>query len=92
MNKAALARAVGRARGRSSGGRRSEGRRTSTRANPVEVQRFLEGVGYPVRKRELVEQAKNRRAKREVRDTLDRLPDRQFGSPTEVSKAIGRLR
>jgi hypothetical protein len=47
MNKEQLARAV-----RGSGGRAS-----TARANPIEVQKFLEGVGYPVRKADLVRAA-----------------------------------
>ena len=85
MDKAQLARAVNRRRGRSTRGR------SPAKANPVEVQAFLEGVGYPVGKRKLLRDAESQGASREVRATLRRLPERQFGSPTEVSRAIGRL-
>ena len=87
MNKAELARAVGRRRGQS-------GRSKSTpsrQATPVEVQAFLEGVGYPTGKRQLMREAEHQRASRSVRTTLRQLPDRQFKSPTDVSKAVGRL-
>jgi hypothetical protein len=86
MDKSQLARAVGRRRGQTSGGRRSTGK-----ANPVSVQAFLDGVGYPTRKRDLVREAESQGAGREVRSTLRRLPDKTFDSPTEVSEAIGRL-
>jgi hypothetical protein len=83
MSKEQLKRAVGRRRGRSES--------TREKANPVEVQKFLEGVGYPTGKRKLVEEAESQGASRRVRATLERLPDeRRFGSPAEVSKAIGR--
>ena len=85
MSKAELARSVGRRRG-SSGAQRSR-----AKANPVEVQAFLEGVGYPTRKRELLREAENQGARSEVRATLRRLPDKQFESPTDVSEAIGAL-
>jgi hypothetical protein len=86
MSKAQLARAVGSRRG----GSGSRGR-TRAKANPVEVQAFLEGVGYPTRKRELLREAESQGARREVRATLRRLPDKRFQSPTDVSEAIGRL-
>jgi hypothetical protein len=86
MSKAQLARAVGRRRGRAST------RASSARANPVAVQKFLEGVGYPARRGELVKEAKRKGASAEVRKTLERLPDKRFRTPTEVSKAIGSLR
>jgi len=86
MSKAQLARAVDRHRGRGSKAQ------PSAKANPVQVQRFLEGVGYPARTRELVQEAKKQRASSEVRKTLDRLPEKRFKTPTEVSEAIGKLR
>ena len=85
MNKAELARAVNRRRGQSS--RRS----SAPKATPVEVQAFLEGVGYPAGKRQLLREAESQRASRDVRATLKRLPEKRFKSPTEVSKAIGKL-
>jgi hypothetical protein len=96
MSKAQLARAVGRRQQPSSGGRSSQQRRsasqsTQSTAHPVEVQKFLEGVGYPTRKDRLVEEARSQGAGRDVRETLERLPERQFGSPTEVSEAIGSM-
>ena len=81
MSKAELARAIERHRGSGS----------SAKANPVEVQKFLEGVGYPVGKRDLVREAKSQGASGEVRTTLERLPEKRFESPTEVSEEIGKL-
>jgi hypothetical protein len=81
MDKTQLTRAVSRRRGG----------RTQAKANPVEVQAFLEGVGYPTRTRELLREAESQGAGREVRATLRRLPDEKFESPTDVSEAIGRL-
>jgi hypothetical protein len=86
MDKAQLARAVGRRSGSSRGSGGSQ-----EKANPVEVQAFLEGVGYPIRTRQLLREAESQGARREVRATLRRLPDKKFGSPTDVSEAIGRL-
>jgi Protein of unknown function (DUF2795)/PRC-barrel domain len=84
MNKRELARAVGRARGRSGGS-------PSNKANPVEVQKFLEGVGYPVRKADLIREAERQGASAKVRSTLGRIRDEKFDGPADVSEAIGRL-
>jgi hypothetical protein len=106
MNKTQLARAVGRRRGRSTTQARTSGRRQAqssrsrrtqagrsrSKATPVEVQRFLDGVSYPTRKGDLLREAERSGARREVRTTLQRLPEERFGSPTEVSEAIGKLR
>jgi len=88
MDKAQLSRAVSRRRGTSTSSRRS---RSRAKANPVEVQAFLEGVGYPTEKRRLLREAEKQGAGREVRATLRRLPDTKFDSPTDVSEAIGKL-
>ena len=108
MNKTQLARAVGRKRGGSSSSSRSTSRgsqakssrsRRSTssrtpraKATPIEVQSFLDGVSYPTRKGDLLREAERSGAQREVRNTLERLPEERFESPTEVSEAIGKLR
>ena len=100
MNKTQLKRAVSGKRARSTGGQTSKrsqarGRSRTTsraRANPVDVQRFLDGVSYPTRKGDLVREAERSGARREVRSTLERLPEERFGSPTDVSEAIGKLR
>jgi hypothetical protein len=91
MDKAQLARAVSRRQQPSTGRRSSEPRRSAA-VNPVQVQSFLEGVGYPTHKQRLVEETRSRGASRDVRETIERLPERQFNSPTEVSEAIGSLR
>ena len=86
MDKARLARAVERHAGRT-GGRGA----TRARAHPVEVQAFLEGVGYPTGKQQLVREAESQGASQKVRATLERVPERRYSSPTEVSEAIGEL-
>jgi uncharacterized protein DUF2795 len=98
MNKAQLARAVGRKRSstksRKSTSAQRRGSSTAARrkANPVEVQRFLDGVSYPTRKGDLLREAERKGASQKVRSTLERLPDERFKDPTEVSEAVGKLR
>ena len=90
MNKAELARAVAKhasASGRSSG----TGGTSKAKANPIEVQKFLEAVHYPTRKADLVREAERQGASAEVRATLERIRDEKFDDPTDVSEAIGRL-
>ena len=61
------------------------------KATPIQVQAFLEGVRYPLDRDDLLKQAEERRAAAEVRATIERLPDRRFEDPTDVSRAIGEL-
>ena len=59
--------------------------------NPIQVQKFLGGIDYPVGKRELVEHAKSEGADDDVTSTLEELPMDEFNSPNDVSEAIGKL-
>jgi hypothetical protein len=59
------------------------------KASPIQVQAYLDGLSYPADKADLLEEAGNAGA--EVRATLERLPDRRFEDPTDVSRAIGEL-
>ncbi len=83
MNKPQLAEALARHRGESAD--------PTAKANPIEVQKFLEGVDYPTRKADLVRAAKRQGADATVRATLERIRDEKFDSPADVSEAIGRL-
>ena len=86
MNKRGLAQAVSRAKSR-----QTAGSSKARKASPVDVQKFLDGVSYPTRKGDLLREAQKSRASAKVRSTLERLPDKRFKAPTEVSEAIGRL-
>jgi hypothetical protein len=59
--------------------------------NPIQVQKFLGGIDYPIGKQELVEHAKNNGADDDVMSTLEQLPFDEFNSPNDVSEAIGNL-
>lgn len=59
--------------------------------NPIQVQKFLGGLDYPVAKQEVVEQARKKGADANVMDALERIPDRQYDSPVSVSAEIGKL-
>ncbi len=59
--------------------------------NPIQVQKFLGGIDYPIGKQELVEHAKSKGADDEVMSTLEQLPFDEFNSPNDVSEAIGKL-
>ncbi len=58
---------------------------------PVQVEKFLSGIDYPAKKDELVSQARDNGASNEVRQTLERLPEKTYNSPNDVSEEIGRF-
>jgi ferritin-like metal-binding protein YciE len=59
-------------------------------SSPIEVQKFLEGVGYPVSRDTLVKEATRQGAGERVRTSLSQLPRKRFQSPSEVSEALAQ--
>jgi hypothetical protein len=61
------------------------------KANPIQVQKFLSGMDYPASKDEIVEHAKSKGADENIMDTLEQLPEEDYETPADVSKAIGKI-
>ena len=61
------------------------------KVNPIQVQKFLGGMNYPAKKDEIVDHAKSKGADKNVMNTLNQLPDEDFQTPADVSKAIGQI-
>ncbi|MBE9111514.1 DUF2795 domain-containing protein [Nodosilinea sp. LEGE 07298] len=59
--------------------------------NPIQVQKFLKGINYPASKQDVVEHAKQQGADENVCSTLEQMPDQEFETPADVSKAIGEI-
>lgn len=62
-----------------------------TKANPIQVQKFLSGMDYPASKDEIVKHAKSKGADENIMDTLEQLPEDDYETPADVSKAIGQI-
>jgi hypothetical protein len=58
--------------------------------NPIQLQKFLGGVDYPVDKNKLIEHARGKGADEETVRTLQGLPADRFNSPNDVSEAFGK--
>ncbi|MBA2677291.1 MAG: DUF2795 domain-containing protein [Ktedonobacteraceae bacterium] len=59
--------------------------------NPIQVEKFLKGIDYPANKSILLERAEANGVDENVREALQNLPDQQYKSPTDISKAIGAI-
>lgn len=59
--------------------------------NPIQVQKFLGGLDYPVDKAEIVQKARDEGADERVLDALERIPEGEYESPVAVSKEVGKL-
>lgn len=60
-------------------------------ANPIQIQKFLKGVDYPASKQDLVKHAEENGADDNVCSVLEQLPDQDYETPAEVSKAISDI-
>ena len=59
--------------------------------NPIHIQKFLKGMDYPAAKDDLVFHAEDQGADDETLDLLEQLPDQEYETPAEVSKALGEI-
>jgi hypothetical protein len=56
--------------------------------NPIDLQKHLSGVDYPASKDDLVRTAEEQGADDELLEALRGMPDKEYDSPTAVSKAV----
>jgi hypothetical protein len=61
------------------------------KVNPIQIQRYLKGLDYPVSKEQLVRHAEQSGADDQVLAALRQLPGNKFNSPNEVSEAFGKV-
>jgi hypothetical protein len=61
------------------------------RVNPIEVQKHLKGIDYPVKKEDLIKHAQKNGADQELQSILEELPRDEFQTPADVNKAIGQI-
>jgi hypothetical protein len=59
--------------------------------NPIQIQKYLKGLDYPVSKEQLVHHAQQSGADDHVIATLRQLPGNNFNSPNDVSAALGKV-
>ncbi len=61
------------------------------KVNPIEVQKHLKGIDYPVSKEDLIKHAEKNGADETLRSLLNELPEDEYETPTDVNKAIGQI-
>jgi hypothetical protein len=59
--------------------------------NPIQVQKFLGGLDYPVGKQDILDKARSEGADDNVMEALERIPDEEYASPVDISRQIGKL-
>lgn len=62
-----------------------------SKVNPIQLQKHLKGVDYPAKKQDLIERAQQQGADENALSALKQIPDEEYGSPTDVTKAISNV-
>jgi hypothetical protein len=63
----------------------------SGHVSPAIVEKYLAGTHFPAEKTVLVANAQNKNAPQEVTSLINRLPDKTYTSPIDITKEIGKL-
>jgi hypothetical protein len=61
------------------------------KVNPIQLQKHLKGMDYPASKENLIQHAKKNGADQDVCSVLEQLPDEEYETPADVSKAVGNV-
>lgn len=62
-----------------------------SKINPIQLQKHLSGIEYPVGRDDLISHAESNGADEEALATLRRIPDREYNGPNAVSHEVGQL-
>ncbi len=54
--------------------------------SPAQIRKFLKDVEYPVKKQDLIEQAKKNNGSNEVLQDLNRIPDKEYTGATDIDR------
>lgn len=57
----------------------------------VVIQEFLRGMDYPSKRDGILDKARRNNAPDDVMDILNQLPDKDYNSAVDVSKAVGNI-
>ncbi|MGD6851232.1 MAG: DUF2795 domain-containing protein [Candidatus Bathyarchaeia archaeon] len=69
---------------------RGEGTTAQGYASPAKIQSSLKGAHYPSNKQDLVNLAKKNSAPDDVMAILNVIPDKEYTSPANVMKEVGK--
>lgn len=79
--------------GTTEGGKKTAegGRGSPETASPAAVEKYLHGANYPLEKQELMDLAKKNNATEDVLRVIEKLSEKTYHSPIDISKEIGNI-
>jgi hypothetical protein len=59
--------------------------------SPAIVEKYLAGMHYPAERKKLINNAQNKEAPDNVMELLNKLPEKTYTSPIDITKEIGKI-
>jgi hypothetical protein len=63
----------------------------SGRISPAIIEKYLSGIHYPAQKKDLLSNAEKNSAPENVRTFINKMPDKTYKSPIDITKEIGKI-
>ncbi len=64
----------------------------NVKVSPAQVEYYLKGISFPANKKDIIQQAEDNGADKPVLNILESLRDKEYNSPIDISKAIGKMK
>ncbi len=78
-------------KGAEQGGKGGGGGSGREEPSPIDVQKSLKGIDFPATKDDILSRARDGGASEEIMAELEQLPERDYDSPAEISRELGKL-
>lgn len=59
--------------------------------NPIQIQKYLGGLDYPVKKQDIVQKARQKGADDNILQILQQIPDQEYSSPVALSREVSKI-
>jgi hypothetical protein len=64
----------------------------NVKVSPAQVEAYLKGISFPASKQDIIRQAEDNGADKPVLNILGSLREKEYYSPIDISKAIGKMK
>ena len=64
----------------------------NVKVSPAQVESYLKGISFPASKQDIIQQAEDNGADKPVLNILESLREKEYNSPIDISKAIGKMK
>ncbi len=64
----------------------------NVKVSPAQVEYYIKGISFPANKQDIIQQAEDNGADKSVLNVLESLRDKEYNSPIDISKSIGKMK